>query len=90
MNSVLITGGAGFIGSDLTDELLLSGYAIRILDNLSPQMAQYDLSEYDGVLAFGHALRNAIVNRHSCAHRVNELLRIVEDLGLAEKIGDVA
>jgi dTDP-L-rhamnose 4-epimerase len=35
---VLITGGAGFIGSHVTDLLLASGYSIRILDNLSPQV----------------------------------------------------
>lgn len=35
---VLITGGAGFIGSHLTDELLKNGYEVKILDNLSPQV----------------------------------------------------
>jgi dTDP-L-rhamnose 4-epimerase len=35
---VLITGGAGFIGSHLADELLRSGYGVRALDNLSPQV----------------------------------------------------
>lgn len=35
---VLITGGAGFIGSHLADELLQAGYAVRVLDNLSPQV----------------------------------------------------
>lgn len=33
---VLITGGAGFIGSHLADELLEHGYRVRILDNLIP------------------------------------------------------
>ncbi|MGE8344487.1 NAD-dependent epimerase/dehydratase family protein [Pseudomonas helleri] len=32
---VLITGGAGFIGSNLVDGLLAKGYAVRILDDLS-------------------------------------------------------
>ncbi|AHG39332.1 NAD-dependent dehydratase [Pseudomonas syringae CC1557] len=32
---VLITGGAGFIGSHLADALLANGYSVRILDNLS-------------------------------------------------------
>jgi dTDP-L-rhamnose 4-epimerase len=35
---VLITGGAGFIGSHLADELLARGYRVRALDNLSPQV----------------------------------------------------
>ena len=35
---VLITGGAGFIGSHLATELLERGYTVRALDNLSPQV----------------------------------------------------
>ena len=33
---ILITGGAGFIGSHTADALAKKGYAIRILDNLAP------------------------------------------------------
>ncbi|SDJ86378.1 NAD-dependent epimerase/dehydratase family protein [Methanoculleus thermophilus] len=36
--TLLITGGAGFIGSHLTTELLQHGYHVRILDNLTPQV----------------------------------------------------
>ncbi len=35
---ILITGGAGFVGSHLADELLEHGYEVRALDNLSPQV----------------------------------------------------
>jgi dTDP-L-rhamnose 4-epimerase len=35
---VLITGGAGFIGSHLTDELLRHGHRVRVLDDLTPQV----------------------------------------------------
>ena len=35
---VLITGGAGFIGSHLCDTLLYQGYEVTVLDNLLPQV----------------------------------------------------
>ncbi len=38
MKRVLITGGAGFIGSHLADELLQAGYEVRVLDVLSSQV----------------------------------------------------
>ena len=38
MKNVLITGGAGFIGSNLALKLIAKGYKITVLDNLSPQI----------------------------------------------------
>ncbi|AEG92695.1 NAD-dependent epimerase/dehydratase family protein [Ramlibacter tataouinensis] len=38
MKKVLITGGAGFIGSHLADELIGHGYQVRALDSLNPQV----------------------------------------------------
>jgi dTDP-L-rhamnose 4-epimerase len=35
---ILITGGAGFIGAHVANELLKHGYRVRALDNLSPQV----------------------------------------------------
>ncbi|MHB8872032.1 MAG: NAD-dependent epimerase/dehydratase family protein, partial [Candidatus Doudnabacteria bacterium] len=34
MQSVLVTGGAGFIGSHLCDKLIKEGYKVICLDNL--------------------------------------------------------
>lgn len=38
MKNVLITGGAGFIGSNVALKLLQRGYSVTVLDNLSPQI----------------------------------------------------
>jgi dTDP-L-rhamnose 4-epimerase len=43
---VLITGGAGFIGSHLVDTMLGRGYEVSVLDSLSPQV--HGDAELDG------------------------------------------
>jgi dTDP-L-rhamnose 4-epimerase len=42
MKNILITGGAGFIGSNLALKLIQKGYNITVLDNLSPQIHGVD------------------------------------------------
>src|SRR5262245_35473894 len=44
MSTVLITGGAGFIGTNLASRLLASGHTVHSLDNLSRQHVVRNLS----------------------------------------------
>lgn len=43
---VLITGGAGFIGSHTADALIASGHHVRILDNLHPTVHPHGMPDY--------------------------------------------
>jgi len=45
-HKILITGGAGFIGSFLADQLISLGYKVRILDNLEDQVHKDVKPEY--------------------------------------------
>ena len=48
---VLITGGAGFIGSHTADRLLKEGYEVRVLDSLQKPIHN-DIPEYLMIVEF--------------------------------------
>lgn len=47
--NILITGGAGFIGSNLSLKLIEKGYNITVLDNLSPQIHTENSPLYNSI-----------------------------------------
>ena len=68
MSRILITGGAGFIGSHLADELLQSGHAVKVFDLLCSQVhgAEKQSPEYlnpDVELVLGDVRDRAAVDR---------------------------
>lgn len=68
MKKILITGGAGFIGSHLCDELLRYGYEPIVFDNLDPQVHGLveDIPEYlpkDVSFIYGDLRDESALNR---------------------------
>ena len=61
---ILVTGGAGFIGSHLVDALLGKGYKIRVLDNLSTgKVANLPIENPDLELVVGDVANSAVVEQ---------------------------
>lgn len=82
---VLVTGGAGFIGSQVADRLIAEGHDVCILDNLSTgrrenvppaaRLYEVDLEDEAGVRAVLERERPEVVNHHAAQTSVIVSLR---------------
>lgn len=77
MKRILVTGGAGFIGSNITDFLLSKGYRVRVFDNLATgykDNIKHHLSNPDFEFMYGDitnldSLRKACVDVDAICHQ---------------------
>jgi len=60
---ILVTGGAGFIGSHLVDRFLREGWQVRILDSLEPRVHAHGLPSY--VPAAAEFLRGDVTDHNA-------------------------
>jgi UDP-glucose 4-epimerase len=81
---VLVTGGAGFIGSNLADALVADGHTVRVIDDLYtgfaenvPAEAELIEASVGDVDAAARAVSGAEVVFHQAAHRA--VLKSVQD-----------
>jgi UDP-glucose 4-epimerase len=74
MDEILVTGGAGFIGSHLVDALLAAGHRVRVLDNLSMgkrsnlQLDNPRLRLIEGDVADAEVVAQAVAGCAAVAH----------------------
>ena len=93
MARVLITGGAGFIGSHAADALLAAGYNVRVLDNLTPQVhgpsrRAPDYLDRQAELMIGDVTDPAAVDR--ALRDVDMVLHLASTVGVGQSMYDIA
>ena len=90
MKQVLITGGAGFIGSHTADALLSQGFAVRVLDNFSNgKHANLDASALaNGRLALVEGdMRDAAVT-DAAVNGVDAVLHLAAQVSVPRSVAD--
>lgn len=90
---VLVTGGAGFIGSHLTDHLLAEGHSVRILDNLDPQVHGPDAErplylDPDAELVVGDVRDIAAVK--AALEGIDAVFHFASAVGVGQSMYDIA
>jgi dTDP-L-rhamnose 4-epimerase len=89
---ILITGGAGFIGSHLADELLRGGWQVRALDNLEPQV--HESGERPAYLDADVELVVGDVRDADCVGRaldgVDAVVHLAARVGVGQSMYDIA
>ena len=89
---VLITGGAGFIGSHLANELINHGYRVRILDNLLEQVHGKDAERPDYLNAEAELIRGDIRNRkdlESALRGVDQVYHFAARVGVGQSMYEI-
>jgi dTDP-L-rhamnose 4-epimerase len=87
---VLVTGGAGFIGSHLVDRLLAEGLTVRILDSLEPQVHPQGRPEYlpaDAELVEGDVRDAEAV--HRALRDVDRVVHLAAAVGVGQSMYEI-
>jgi dTDP-L-rhamnose 4-epimerase len=93
--NILITGGAGFIGSNLALKLLDRGYSVTVLDNLSPQIHGNDPNQstlYQSIKDRVNFIKGDITNRADLAKALehqNVVVHLAAETGTGQSMYEI-
>jgi dTDP-L-rhamnose 4-epimerase len=76
---VLVTGGAGFIGSHTVDELIAQGYSVRVYDNLNPQVHGDSAKKPDFLHPDAEFIKGDVRDRDHLRQSIKDVDLIIHD-----------
>ena len=88
---VLVTGGAGFVGSHTVDALLKRGHSVTIFDNLTPQVHGPASPSYlaDEAEFLSGDIRDADAVRRAL-HRQDVVIHLASSVGVGQSMYEIA
>lgn len=86
MTTILVTGGAGFIGSHLVERLLSDGYAVTVLDNLSTGKLENLPVQHPALTV----VADDICNPEAVAHSINNAAAVIHLAAVASVPASIA
>lgn len=96
MKNILITGGAGFIGSNLALELINKGYSITVLDNLSQQIhgSEPEITSplYQSIKDKVNFIQGSVVNKEDWQKALNGIdcvVHLAAETGTGQSMYDI-
>lgn len=88
MMRILVTGGAGYIGSVVAEELVKDGHHVVVYDNLSK--GHRDAVVPDAVFVQADIMDNATLRRTFAEHKIESVIHMAADSLVGESVADPA
>lgn len=96
IKKILVTGGAGFIGSNLSLKLLSKGYEVTVLDNLSKQIHGENPDKtsplYNSIKNKVHFIEGSVTNREDwlkAIDSVNCIVHLAAETGTGQSMYEI-
>ena len=93
MKNILITGGAGFIGSHISMKLVKSGYNITVLDNLSEQIHGRNSLLYEKIKNHVTFIKGDVCNKEDWLRALNKqdaIIHLAAETGTGQSMYEIA
>lgn len=96
MKNILITGGAGFIGSNIALKLIQKGLKVTVLDNLSPQIhgdnPEYTSPLYNSIIGKVNFIKGTVTSKDDWNNAIKDqdaIIHLAAETGTGQSMYEI-